>query len=242
MPWVVRRQEWVKTPRKGDADRPPQVLVANLHPFHLSSKSLSSSSPLGSWRASAWAHAGAIAVARSTSPPLFGKDGGDIDLEKPLDVRSRLWLAAQQRMEVAGVAVVVHDGLDPATSEEIETLKPFTKLCVLAVREQSDGSKRACVVREGGTHPLGWLTSTSADGVPFIYRYARPLYETACPVKVRKHFDATSKFVTQLPMGTRLHVTETRRAADGTVRVAVAVVGREDALGWMTAKRRDGTK
>ena len=31
MPWVVRRQEWVKTPRKGDSNLPPQVLVGNLH-------------------------------------------------------------------------------------------------------------------------------------------------------------------------------------------------------------------
>ena len=40
-----------------------------------------------------------------------------------------------------------------------------------------------------------------------------------------------------MPLGTRLHVVESRRLSDGAQRVRVAIVGEEDLLGWLTAKK-----
>ena len=69
---------------------------------------------------------------------------------------------------------------------------------------------------------------------------ARPLYEVVVAAKVRQLCEQTSRFVTQLAMGTRLHVVEIRRTVESIFRVRVVVIGQQDPLGWITARRADG--
>ena len=59
---------------------------------------------------------------------------------------------------------------------------------------------------------------------------------------MRCAFEQTSRYVTQVANGTRLHVVEARRAADGTQRVCLRVVGDDAPIGWATARRADGTR
>lgn len=75
-----------------------------------------------------------------------------------------------------------------------------------------------------------------------MLRYARPLYEVVAAAKVRKEFDLNSQFVTQLPERTRLHVVEIRRLADGNQRVQIIVAGQLTPIGWLTARKLDGTR
>ena len=59
------------------------------------------------------------------------------------------------------------------------------------------------------------------------------------PPLVRKAFAMSSDSLGTLPVGTRLHVIESRRTTDGAQRVCVALVGEESTLGWLTARRPD---
>ena len=174
-----------------------------------------------------------------------------------LSIPAQRWLRSQNLMEVADPLpplyggsespphVKVHQSRELA-SEKVGVLSPGTRLHILATCMLNDGTKRACVVLEGAPQAMGWVTTHTSDAQVIIHRYARPLYEVISPPKVRKSEVLTSKFVTQLPIGTRLHVVQSRRSQDAAgralLRVCVRIVGDDDPIGWVTAsKPREGT-
>lgn len=177
------------------------------------------------------------------------------------DVRARLSVTSQRLMEVADVSflhaaslvaaddrsshngqVNVHETVD-LDSKLVATLPAHTRLYVVDSKMLNDGTKRALVVLEGDNAPLGWASATTPEGQPLIYMFARPLYEVGqLPLKVRMHFDQTSRFRKQLAPGTRMHVTETRRTNDGAQRVCIVLLGEEDAAGWVTSIKPDGKR
>ena len=57
------------------------------------------------------------------------------------------------------------------------------------------------------------------------------------PSKVRKQFELASKFVTQLSVGTRMHVIETRVTTEGVQRVCIVVEGQDKPRGWVTMRQ-----
>ena len=166
-------------------------------------------------------------------------------------LRQKLWLTSQPLMEVADIPAGVNISATArgryravvtksyeADSPVVAEVRPYTKLRVLSTRVLPDNSRRACVILDGDKKPLGWITSTSATGRSLIHIYARPLYEVIAPPKVRKTFEMSSRFVTQLPIGTRLHVVETRRTEDAVQRACVMLVGEEDKpVGWITVMK-----
>lgn len=153
----------------------------------------------------------------------------------------------------------VHEASSMA-SDIIRTLDPRTRLRILATREAEDGSLRALVVLDvpssrvgrqpssprgqfADVTPLGWVTCMTADGEPLVHLHARPFYVvTDQPLKVRKEFEESSTFVRKLPVGTRLHVMETRRTPSGKHRVHAVLLGDEDPSGWVTARMEDGSR
>ena len=178
-----------------------------------------------------------------------------------LDMRAQLSLASQRLMEVAELSCLQaadlvaaddrssHDGVINVheswelDSAKVTELAPHTRLHVVDSRRLDDGTKRVLVLLEGENAPLGWATGMTPDGLPLIYLYARPLYEVVKkPLKVRKGFDQLSRFVKQLQIGTRMHIMETRRDTDGAQRVCVVVIGEDEQVGWVTAKRANGMK
>lgn len=155
----------------------------------------------------------------------------------------KLHLASQPLQEVANRGLidvnVTHDPTSPTTAQ----LSPCTRLHLLATHELPDGTKRACIVLEGSVRPLGWATTRSARGVAYIHRYARPVYEVVSAAKVRKEEALNSRFLKQLPEGTKLHVVDAHRVPDGTsVRVRVCVLGEDAPCGWLTSIKIDGTR
>ena len=172
------------------------------------------------------------------------------------NVVANLWLKSQPLMEVAepwaGTAkrrasyqMSVHKTYE-LDSDVVAHLRPFQRLRVLSTRSLPDGTERACIMLESNGKLLGWLTATTADGIANIHLYARPLYEVATPTKVREKFELTSKFVTQLEEGTKLHVVESRKLLEGTLRVCVMLVGNPwgmnakcGPIGWITANRNE---
>ena len=172
------------------------------------------------------------------------------------NVVANLWLKSQPLMEVAepwaGTAkrrasyqMSVHKTYE-LDSDVVAHLRPFQRLRVLSTRTLPDGTERACIMLESNGKLLGWLTATTADGIANIHIYARPLYEVATPTKVREKFELTSKFVTQLEEGTKLHVVESRKLLEGTLRVCVMLVGNPwgtnakcGPIGWITANRNE---
>lgn len=244
MPWVTRRQEWVTTPRKEvepthiggwlfhkvTAPRSPFAFQSDLSPqrrdaspFLISRRSIGSGDDEQLTAEDSF---------KSLSAP-FSK----------LSLVTKRLLSAQPRMEVATGpgGLNVYADCDPS-SPVLAELQPFQLLRVLVTRTLDDGRVRACIVLEGSSTPLGWVTSRAADGTPLIYLYSRPLYEVITPPKVRAGFDSTSRFVKQLGVGAKLHVVEARRAPDGALRVFVVPVGQTEPLGWLTAKKPDGTR
>ena len=192
-----------------------------------------------------------------TTNDLTGGDVTTFSLDADFDVLTRSWLATQPLMEVAPPPAVrfltttgrrrhmikVHDGWNVESASLVTQLKPHALLRVLETRELSDGSKQALVVLHRSLRPLGWLTMTTADGEAILHIYARPVYEVASnPAKVRKQFDQASRCLGTLPVGTLLHVVETRRAPHGGQRVAARVLGDLAITGWITSTKSDGTR
>ena len=152
----------------------------------------------------------------------------------------------QPLMEIAEAqgAVPVTKNLHLA-SEVLTELRPGTSIRLLSTATLNDGTKRACVALSDVS--LGWLTTATADGMPLVHRYARPIYTVvSSSVKVRKYADLSSKFVAKLSLGTKLHIVEMKRNEEGATRACVVVLGRaktssERPLGWITAtKSGDG--
>lgn len=176
-------------------------------------------------------------------------------------MRERLALASQRLMEIADLSYLhaadlvasdersSHDGIVNVhaeyslSSKVVAELTSHTRLYCFEMRELDDGTKRALVMLEGDTSPLGWATSITSDGIPLIYMFARPLYEVEKrPLKVRQHFEQTSKYLKQLPAGTRMHILEHRRTMDGAQRVCVVVIGDWEPIGWVTSKKPNGKR
>lgn len=171
-----------------------------------------------------------------------------------LDMIAKLWVSSQPLMEVADrsgssssenggagssrYSVYVHSECE-ATSRVVAELLPFTQFRILLQRTSRDGARRANIVVDGIEKPLGWLTIVSKDGAALAHLYARPLYEVVSPVKVHRHFETTSRLIANLAVGTRLHVIESRQAADRTQRVCALVCGDDRPIGWITARRPD---
>jgi Ca2+-binding EF-hand superfamily protein len=171
------------------------------------------------------------------------------DLPQKLDVAQQLKLAAQPLMEVVTLApregcVRVHRGSEEDAPLVNVTLHRGTRLRVLEVRRLKGerGLKRAHVVLYSETEPVGWITIASLDGSHPVIRpvYARPLYEVVAPPLVRKRYETTSRSLGLLPIGTKLHVVDSRRTSAGGQRVHIVLLGEENPLGWITAKRCPG--
>ena len=78
--------------------------------------------------------------------------------------------------------------------------------------------------------------------VPKLQTVARQLnpsrvVEAIREMKVRREARLSSRFVTKLPVGTRMHVIDTQGTAEGGERVCVVRVGEDEAIGWVTARR-----
>ena len=147
-----------------------------------------------------------------------------------LDVASLLWVNRLPLLKADSLLAVFTEPNEEA--EFIGRLKRGTKLHVIETFTQADGSRFGKIVPKGDDAPLGWI---NLNGIVPIY--GRPIYEVVKPPVVRADCALTSKEVGLLPLGTRLHVVESRRLSDGAQRVRVAIVGEEDLLGWLTAKK-----
>lgn len=163
------------------------------------------------------------------------------------DVTASLWLRSQPLMEVAEPAGAVRStyslGVHKTSdleSDVVTQLRPYERMRVISTRTLPDGTERACIMLESTGKLLGWLTAATPDGTSLIHIYARPLYEVTSATKVREKMELTSKFVTQLPAGTKVHVVESRKMRDGSLRVCVTRLGHQIQyvpLGWVTARR-----
>ena len=168
----------------------------------------------------------------------------------PLEPWAEFELGTKRLMEVAhlprGGTLSVSADCE-IESDIVAQLNACQLLKVLGMRELDDGTKRALIVLVGpkadSTSPLGWVTSTTADGEPLIHVHARPSYVVVSrPLKVRRSYEETSTFVAKLPVGARLHVVETRRTSFGKQRWCVVVHGDEESTGWVTAQMASGSR
>ena len=200
---------------------------------------------------------------RSSPPPLLPATArtGCFQPNREVDVRGKLTLDAQRLMEVADIeylqtvdligvderssadgVVNVHADCD-LQSEKVAELEPGTRFYIVENRELDDGTQRSLIVLEGDEIPLGWATAYTSDGTPLMLVFARPRYEVAKkPLKLRQRFEQTSKFLKQLSVGTKLHITEMRRTVDGTQRVCVIVIGDHEECGWVSSQLPDGRR
>ena len=154
--------QWVRTPRKQD----PAASSASPIAWPSSSGTIARANIDASARSSlrvspfhsSHAHAEASTSSEEAHQAVGDANGFLLRLSAPfaeLSLRSKLLLAAQPRMEVAAepTSIDVHAACDPS-SEVLDSLRPLTRLRVLATRAMEDGSERACVVLEGsGTPP-----------------------------------------------------------------------------------------
>lgn len=179
-----------------------------------------------------------------------------------LGLREKLAVEAQQVMEVADVSYLqaadlvaadersCHDGVVNVHAENdlssvcVAELIPRTRFTVCETCQLGEHGRRALIIYEGDSAPLGWVTAKTPDGIPLMHIYARPLYEVSSkkPLKMRRGFEQTSKYVRQLSMGQRLHVTESRRTTDGAQRVCAVVIGEGSETGWLTARMPNGRR
>ena len=119
-----------------------------------------------------------------------------------------------------------------------EPLPIDARFYILESRRLQNGAKRARVVLKGQETPFGWLTQQSPDGRAKIRSvYARPLYQVVRLAIVRRRFELTSEEVGTLPVGSKLHIVETRRTPEGAQRVCVVLVGQDKVYGWLTARK-----
>ena len=128
-------------------------------------------------------------------------------------------------------------------SKLITELQHGTRIQLLATVQLSDQTKRAFVALQGkgakgggslDSRPLGWVTATTKDGIPMIYRFARPIYEVVVSPKVRKEHHKSSRSVGCLISGTKIHVVESHRHEDGSLRAHIIVLGQDKPMGWIT--------
>ena len=176
---------------------------------------------------------------------------------RQFDVLTARWVAQRPLMEVAAPppgrfltatgrmrhTVKVHEKPSLESAVLLE-LPPHTLVRVIGICEMTDGSmKRALIVLHKTSHPLGWVTATTAEGEAMLWIFARPIYEVVVhSANVHKHYEPSSKRVAELTAGTRVHVLETRRTSDGGQRVVIRLLGKTAALGWMLSIRPDGAK
>ena len=150
-------------------------------------------------------------------------------------------IGVDERSSADGV-VNVHADCD-LQSEKVAELEPGTRMFIVENRELDDGTQRSLIVLEGDEILLGWATAYTSDGTPLMLVFARPRYEVAKkPLKLRQRFEQTSKFLKQLSVGTKLHITEMRRTVDGTQRVCVIVIGDHEECGWVSSQLPDGRR
>ena len=126
----------------------------------------------------------------------------------------------------------------------VKRLQPGTKIHLLSTCVLNDGTRRACVALQGSISALGWVSARNESGAPLFHRYARPLYEVVSPspLKLRRLQDKNSQFVAQIAEGTRLHIAEIKKTADGDTRASVVVLGHsripdERPAGWITVMK-----
>lgn len=134
-----------------------------------------------------------------------------------------------------GDLLTVHESSEPM-SPVVTELEPHTPLCVIAMEELSDGTKRARIVRHTPTQaapPLGWVTAKTADGRALLHYFARPLYEIIVPTKVRHHAKTDSRPICLLPPGMRVHVVDNCRVGKVN-RARVALADQDEPLGWLS--------
>lgn len=166
-----------------------------------------------------------------------------------LGVAKKLRLYAQPLMEI----VTMPSGQDHVKvhrAKEVESevlniqLHRGSRLRVLEMSKMGSTLRRAHIVLKGQSSPIGWITIWSKDGTHPVVRsvYARPLYEVVSPPLVRKQFETCSKEVCLLPVGTKLQVVESRRNSQGHQRVCIVVMGEDQPLGWITARRNPGQR
>ena len=189
--WVVRRQEWIPTPRAASSGGLGTIPAkVRQHTSTANTPRRGAATPRGMPACSA-------APFRSNSAPPRASESGQIAKRflmltsaphlrpspipttitagAPLDFATLLWLKSQPLMEVAqcptGGGATVTFAVDVA-QPTIATLPPFTRLRVLAISTPTDGgTQRACVVLEGDRTPLGWMSTVTADRKPLIYLY-----------------------------------------------------------------------
>jgi Ca2+-binding EF-hand superfamily protein len=254
--WNVNFQEWASTPRGA---KPDTSLHSSVMPRAKSARRPGGDMRVGSpspktprtprtARSASPARQRPRAWASPWSPPsddgenLFGRQ-----LPR-LDVASKLWLMSQPVYEVAEghtAVVSLSCGSDPPGRSTVARLPSGTRVFILATGDLPDGTRRACVVLEGAPslQPLGWTTMVSSDrSSHYVYQYARPVYRVVESPRVRTAFELSSRLFTSLSIGTRVHVVDSRRSADGSLRVCVRLLGEEEPLGWITAKKSNGMK
>ena len=192
-----------------------------------------------------------VSTPRNASPFGVLSNAFKLDLsksrEKPkLTMREQLKLAGQPRMEIVAmppneshVRVSKDWPLDSPLVMSAQ-LKRGTRFRVLEKKQVPEkGLKRARIVLQGEVLPLGWITMQAEDGECATVRptHARPLYVVCASPLVRKRFEMSSRAVCMLPVGTKLHLVDSRRTAEGDKRVCVVLLGQDEPLGWITARR-----
>ena len=202
---------------------------------------------------------GATGIRPSSASPVhqLRTDTGPLDVNSKFDLARRkkahpaerlsiteqLKLAAQPRMEIVampqnGQAIRVNKDCEPESAQVNVKLQRGTRLRVLETRKlQTLGLARARVVLDAEMVPLGWMTIGSKDSPILRPMYARPFYEVVSSCIVRKDYPKSSRAVCMLPLGTKLNVVETRRTTDGDQRVLIVLLGQDEPIGWITAKR-----
>ena len=133
-------------------------------------------------------------------------------------------------------------------SSLVAKLRPYTQLKVLGTRELSDGTRRALVVVHlEKNRPLGWITAVTANGNTAIHAVARPIYQVVRADRGRRVLEVSMQLSEastpcgDIELGTRLLVLEMRRTMHGAQRARVKIVGQHKSLGWITARKPDGT-
>ena len=164
----------------------------------------------------------------------------------------------------------VRSDCDPK-SDLVMNLPKGSIVLVVQTEQQSDGSIRGQIKFPESTEPLGWITTTKADGTSplvsgkgavakddaasgqkdgdatFELTKAQQVYKTNSVLKVRKECDPKSDLVEglksgNLPKGTEVYVKQREPQSDKSERSLVQLTDQKEPLGWITTIKTDGTQ
>ena len=166
-----------------------------------------------------------------------------------------------ERFQTSSV-LKVRASADPA-SDAVMNLPKGSVLIIIETQEQPDKSVRGLVQLAEAAEPLGWITTTKADGSSSLVKLVveakalqatvehalkRASFETVAVLKCRKESDPKSELVSEgglkagnLPKGSAVHVLKREPQPDKSERGQIKFVDSEEPLGWITTIKADGT-